>query len=68
MPGWGCDVVMHETCSCGGFKPVKRRERLIYSDQLHGTGIRREISEETVGSKSSSCEPRTKFPSDFQER
>lgn len=46
MPtGWdgASDVVMHESCYCEGFKPVKKRKRLTHSDQLQLTGAKRKM-------------------------
>lgn len=41
--GQRCEVVMRETCYCGGLKPVKKRQRLTYSDYPQVTCVQGEI-------------------------
>lgn len=37
MPGLACDIVMHETCDCGGSEPRQKGQRPTYSGQLRVT-------------------------------
>lgn len=51
MVGRRCDVLMHETCYCGRFKPVKKSLWLTYGEKLQVTRVKKEIMAKWGGSQ-----------------